>query len=338
VLIALCLGAPVAALAESPRADRLVITLAGDCTIGSEGKYVNSKNSFVQVVAEMGFAWPFSGVIGLTANDDLTLVNLEGAFTNATRAQNKRFTFRAPPEYAEVLTLGSVEAVNLANNHTLDFFERGMLDTKQALDERGIAYCSHSEPTVVEIKGRRIALLGISYPLNERKLARFCQQVAAFRAQPDIDLIITNFHWGYEYRYRQAKDQASAARRVIDSGADLVVGTHPHVLQGMEVYQGVPILYSLGNFSFGGNSMPRDLDTAVIQVEYDIGGEGKPALVRLEVFPYLLTERPLRRVQDYRPIPATDPADIARIMKKLSWGAAGLPEDFFETGQWLVEH
>jgi len=337
-LIALCLSAPAAAFAESPRADRLVITLAGDCTIGSEGRYVNSKNSFVQVVAEMGFAWPFSGVIDLFGNDDLTIVNLEGTFTDARRAQEKRFTFRAPPEYADVLTLGSVEAVNLANNHTLDFFERGMLDTKQALDERGIAYCSHNEPMVVEIKGTRIALLGLSYPLLKNKMSQLCEQIAAFRAQPDIDLIIVNFHWGYENDYRQSRDQIAGARQVIDSGADLVVGTHPHVLQGIEVYNGAPIFYSLGNFSFGGNSMPRDLDTAVMQVEYDISGEGKPALVRLEVFPYLVTERPLRRVQDYRPIPATDPADIARIMKKLSWGTAGLPEDFFETGLWLIEN
>jgi len=338
MLIILGLSAPVAVFAESPRADRLVITLAGDCTIGSEGQYVNAKSSFVQVVAEKGFDWPFSGVIDLFANDDLTLVNLEGTFTNAKRAREKRFTFRAPPEYADVLVLGSVEAVNMANNHSRDYLDRGTMDTKNALAARGIAYCYHYEPTVVEIKGRKIALLGISYPLRKSKVQGMREQIEAFRADPNIDLIIANFHAGIENTYKQRKDQITAAHQVIDSGADVVVGTHPHVLQGMEVYKGKPIFYSLGNFSFGGNNSPNDLETAVIQLEYDIGGEGKPQLVRLQVFPYMITEAPLKKVQDYRPVPAMNPANIASIFKKLSWGSSGLPEDFFQTGLWVIEN
>lgn len=336
--IALRLCVPVAVLAEASRADRLVITLAGDCTIGSEERYFNEETSFVRVVAEKGFDWPFSGVIGLFASDDLTLVNLEGAFTNEKNAAQKRYTFRAPPAYADVLTLGSVEAVNMANNHALDFFERGLNDTKQALDARGIAYCSFKEPTVIEIKGTRIALVGLAYPLAKGNMRWMCEQIAAYRAQPDIDLIIASFHWGHEYEYRQDANQRAFARRAIDSGADLVVGTHPHVLQGIEVYEGKPIFYSLGNFSFGGNSMPRDLDTVVMQAEYHIGGEGKPSLARLEAFPCLLTEAPLHEPQDFRPIRATDETDIARIFKKLSWGTGGLPEDFFDTGLWVVEN
>lgn len=338
VLIALGLNTPASVLAESPRADRLVISLAGDCMIGSEGRFANLENSFVQVVAEKGFNWPFSDAVDLFANDDLTLVNLEGTFTNARSEAKKRFNFRAPPEYADVLTLGSVEAVNLANNHTLDYLERGLNDTKQALDERGIAYCAQFESTVVEIKGVRIALVGLCYPMLRSSVSWMREQVAAYRDQPDVDLIIASFHWGLEYRYKPVQDQWNTARLAIDSGADLVVGTHPHVLQGIEMYEGKPILYSLGNFSFGGSNMPRkDRDTAVIQVEYDIGGEGKPSLVRLEAFPYLVTEVPLGRVQDYRPVKVTDPEDARRILEKLSLDANGLPESFFETGLWLAE-
>jgi len=337
-LIALGLSAPAAVLAESPRADRLVISLAGDCTLGTDERPVSVLKCFVQLVAEKGFDWPFSGVIDLFANDDLTLVNLEGTFTDSTQSAKKRYNFRAPPEYADILTLGSVEAVSLANNHTLDYLEQGMNDTKQALDERGIAYCSHFEPAVIEIKGVRIALVGLSYPIRESNVNWMREQVAAYRDQPDIDLIIAKFHWGAEYWYLPFQYQIDAARQVIDSGADLVVGTHPHVLQGIEMYEGKPIFYSLGNFSFGGNSSPRDIDTAVIQVEYDIGGEGKPSLVRLEVFPFLATEAPLGYIQDYRPIRATDEKDITRIFKKLSRDRSGLPEDFFETGLWLMEN
>jgi len=338
MLIILSLSAPAAVLAQSPRADRLVVTLAGDCTIGSEGRHVNAKSSFIQVVAEKGFDWPFSGVIHLFANDDLTLVNLEGTFTNYKEARPKPFAFRAPPEYADVLVLGSVEAVNFANNHAFDYHERGFVDTIAALDERGIAHCSRYTPTVIEIKGAKIALLGIAYPLRASKVKSLNEQITDFHADPDIDLIIVSFHAGYENVYKQGREQIAAMRQAIDCGADVIVGTHPHVLQGMEVYEGKPIFYSLGNFSFGGNNIPRDLETAVIQLEYDIGGEGKPQLVRLEVFPYLVTSAPLKKTQDYRPIPATDPENIASILNKLSWGSQGLPEDFFETGVWIIEN
>jgi len=234
------------------------------------------------------------------------------------------------------LTLGSVEAVNLVNNHTMDYLEIGLTDTMQALDERGIAYFSHFAPTVIEIKGIRIALIGLAFPIRESNVKWMCEQIAAYRADPDIGLIIANFHWGAEYYITQNKEQVQTARRVIDAGADIVVGTHPHVLQGMEVYNGKPIFYSLGNFSFGGDSAPRDLDTALMQLEYDISGE-TPSLVRLQVFPINMTESSLGTAQDYHPVIATSPKQIASIFKKLSWGARGLPDDFFETGLWLIE-
>lgn len=337
LLAALCMSA--AALAESERADRLVISLAGDCTLGSEDRYAAVQTSFTQVVVNKGLDWPFSGVIHLFGNDDLTLVNLEGVFTDYKRAAKKKFTFRAPPGYADILTLGSVEAVNLANNHSLDFGERGLDDTRRALDERGIAYCANTQPVVLEVKGCRIAMLGMSYSLSSGKVKALCGQIASYRADPAIDLIIVSFHWGIEMRYRQAKEQIDTARRAIESGADIVVGTHPHVLQGMEMYQGRPVFYSLGNFSFGGNASPKDFDTAVIQLEYDISGKAageKPTLARLEVIPYLITEIPLGLTQDYRPVEASG-EDARRVLRKLSWGNKGLPEGFFDTGYWELD-
>jgi len=108
----------------------------------------------------------------------------------------------------------------------------------------------------------------------------------------------------------------------------------------MEVYQGKPIFYSLGNFSFGGNSRPRDFDTAMIQLEYDIGEKNgkkeKPRLVRLEVIPCHLSEGEVGMTQDYRPVKVTD-RDARNVLKKLSKKSKGLPDGFFETGIWMLD-
>ncbi len=331
LLLATMLAAPHAH-ADDARPDRLVITLAGDCTIGSEPQFQDVKSGFVTLVAERGFDWPFSGVIDRFTGDDLTLVNLEGVFTDYKRAEKKPFTFRATPKYADILTKSSIEAVNLANNHTMDFGAQGLADTQQALTERGIAYAIDWEPTVIEVKGRKIALLGMAYPVFDKKVDKVCAQIAAYRADPDIDLIIISCHWGFEMKYDQDVDQKRAAAQFVDAGADLVVGTHPHVLQGMQMMQDKPVFYSLGNFCFGGNSMPRDRDTAVIRLEYDISGQ-QPKLALLEAIPYLVSEQEIGIPQDYRPVPATGEA-ARRILKKLSCQASGLPEGFFDTGRW----
>lgn len=320
-----------AALAAKP--EQLRLSFAGDCTLGGDSNKLFYPQSLLTVVNDMGMDWPFSGTYDVFANDDLSLVNLEGVFTNSRKAAVKTFTFRAPPEYADILVQGSIEAVNLANNHTMDYLERGLKDTKAALDARGIAYCQSYEPTVVEAKGLRIALLGLTYPLRKVHLKALYSDIEAFRAQ-GIDLIVVSFHWGKELSLKQNLDQVAVAHATIDHGADIVVGTHPHVLQGMEVYKNKPIFYSLGNFSFGGNVSPRDIDTAIIQTTYDITDSGLQ-LARLEVFPCAVTSNALGESQDYRPVFVSGEA-AQRVLKKLSYRAAGLPEDFFSTGIWVL--
>jgi poly-gamma-glutamate synthesis protein (capsule biosynthesis protein) len=326
------------AASTQTREGQVVFSFAGDCTLGSEGKLVGYATSFIQVVAKAGFEWPFSGARPLFASDDLTLVNLEGTFTDSTKGKNKRFVFRAPPSYAEILSLGSVEAVNMANNHSGDFGPEGLKDTREALDARGVVHCGPTlaDTTVVTIKGQRILLLGAAYPFSQKRVTEMCEAIAGLRkSNPDIALFVLSVHWGSEMRYKQTSFQKSMAHQLIDAGVDIVVGTHPHVLQGMEMYNGKPIFYSLGNFSFGGNSMPRDVDTAVIQAAYDIT-DGGLRLSRLEVFPYAMSQNRQGTRQDYRPVPVSGKA-AARVLEKLSWQASGFPADFFETGRWIFQ-
>ena len=323
---------PSAEQAQAERSDQLILSFAGDCTLGSEDYLRHTAASFISTIKEKGFDWPFSGVMEIFLSDDLTLVNLESTFTEYAKAADKSFTFRAPPAYAEILAQGGVEAVNLANNHTMDYGWRGFEDTMAALDAWGVAYCGHNRPGVAEAKGLNIALLGFTYPLMKSELEKLYKDIEAYRQREDIALIVVSFHWGREMTYSPKEEQIRAARGAIDHGADVVVGTHPHVLQPIEMYEGKPIFYSLGNFSFGGNTSPRDFDTAIMRVTYDVTPEG-PKLARLEAIPCSISEKPLGTYQDFRPV-AVHGNDAERVLGKLGNGAEGFPDGFFQTGLW----
>lgn len=305
----------------------LVFSFAGDCTLGSENDYQKVRAHFTTVVSELGFEHPFSGVKKIFEADDLTLVNLEGTFTDYTRSVNKKYTFRAPPEFAEILPLGSVEAVNLANNHTYDFSLKGYRETLEALDVYDIAYCDNDKPVMVEIKGVKIGLFGVCAPRNY-KLTTLIEQMEEMREE-GATVFIASMHWGVEYGAKQNAEQREYAHRLIEAGIDVVVGTHPHVLQGVEWYEGRPIFYSLGNFSFGGNRNPRDWDTMIAQVTFDISGEA-PVLTGVRIIPCLISDV-VDDFQDFRPVPVVG-EEASRILQKVGALSEGFPDTFFEDG------
>ena len=213
---------------------------------------------------------------------DLAMVNLEGTLTNVdTEYPGKQFHFKADPEAVEVLTHGGVDIVNLANNHAMDYQADGLQETLATLDAAGIHYVGAGEdimearrPEIIEVKGQQIAYFGYyaaDYHSAEKGVAgtnyaleeRIAEDIKAIRDR--VDWIIINFHWGEELSNYPQQWQSQLAHFTIDQGADVVVGHHPHVLQGAEIYKGRPIAYSLGNFIFGGNSR-SDYDTAVLKV------------------------------------------------------------------------
>jgi poly-gamma-glutamate synthesis protein (capsule biosynthesis protein) len=212
---------------------------------------------------------------------DLSMVNLENPLTKATIAMpNKQFNFKANPDSVKVLTSGGVDLVSLANNHSMDFEADGLKETLSTLDAAGIQYVGAGKdltearrPKIIDVKGQRIAYLaywGEEYGAEANKAgvnsieeARIAEDIKAIRDQ--VDWIVVNFHWGQELAEVPADWQVKLGHFTIDQGADVIVGHHPHVLQGAEIYKGRPIAYSLGNFIFGGNSR-TDYDTAVMQV------------------------------------------------------------------------
>ncbi|MDR0897667.1 MAG: CapA family protein [Oscillospiraceae bacterium] len=290
----------------------IVITVGGDCTLGSTDTLRASETGFDAVIAEKGYDWPFSQLLPVFAADDLTLVNFEGALTESRDRVEKSFNFKGPADYARMLTLGSVEAVTLANNHALDYGEAGRADTMAALDAAGITYCAPNAPAVYEVRGVKIGLIGHTFPYKDGK-RDISADVDSLRAA-GCQIIIASFHWGSEYEFAFNRDQRTIGRAAIRSGADVVVGHHPHVIQGIERFEESYILYSLGNLVFGGNRDPQERDTYVAQLTFTVYEDGRAEGPALKILPARLTER--KSGTDYRPIFA-EGDEAERILKAI---------------------
>ncbi|MBQ8301518.1 MAG: CapA family protein [Clostridia bacterium] len=246
----------------TPDVQTVMITAVGDCTFATDVS-APKENSFVsRVEAEGGdYSYFFRNMAQLFSEDDITIVNLEGTLSSQGEREDKQFAFRGKPEYVQILTSSSVEAANLANNHSADYGDESLTDTIKYLNEAGISNFIGTNTTIREVNGISVGLVGIN-ALNEteaEKLEKAIGSVKSLGAQ----LVIVSMHWGEEKATAPNDYQREIAHKAIDLGADLVIGTHPHVLQGIEKYNGRYIAYSLGNFCFGGNNNPADKDTVI---------------------------------------------------------------------------
>ncbi len=251
---------------SEPEVVTITVSAAGDCTLGrDEGNdYSMSFNKrFEEHSGDPG--WFLREVQSAFGTDDLTIINFEGTLTTETSRADKTFAFKGDPSYVSVLTEGSVEACNLANNHSFDYGKQSYEDTKKYIEEAGIVSFGYDRSQVIDVKGIKVGLVG-TYEL-ERGIG--CKEIMLEQIQWVKDngaqLIICSFHWGDEGYYHPNDIQIELARAAIDAGANLVIGHHPHLLQDADVYNGTHILYSLGNFCFGGNKNPKDKDTLIFQ-------------------------------------------------------------------------
>ncbi len=259
----------VADTAPSPAV--LTVTLAGDCTLGGTESAGKKAGSLVETVQKKGFAYSFSGLLPLFSRDDVTLVNLEGVLSDSSQGENteKRFAFRGPISFAQMLPLGSVEAVNLSNNHFDDYGKTGREATLLALDQQDIAYAGNEWLCVFRTDRGKIGLAGIRGSLTEDKKETVARQIALLK-EAGCQVIIYSLHAGQEYAYKHNGLQRDMARFLIDAGADVVAGHHPHVTQGIEIYRNRLIFYSLGNCVFGGNHNPRETDALAVRITFSL--------------------------------------------------------------------
>lgn len=253
---------------EKPIKKEITISAVGDCTLGRDDNfdYVNSLPDVLKQ-NEHDYSYFFRGVKDVLESDDLTIANLEGPFTTNEQKRDKKFTFKGDLDYTNILLAGSVEAVNLANNHTYDYGERGYLDTLKALDEYNVPYFGYDNYLIEEIDDIKIGMAGV-LGWTEEEAKKETDKAINYFKNNNVDLIIMTYHWGIEREDKQNSVQENIARYAISEGADLVLGHHPHVLQGIEYYEGKYIVYSLGNFVFGGNKNPSDKDTMIFQITY----------------------------------------------------------------------
>ena len=306
--------AAVSCLIQVRSEAEVTITAVGDCTLGDDVSF-SSANSFSTVYSMYGADWFFQNVRSILEEDDITFANLEGTLTTADTRQNKQYAFKGAPQYVDILKNGSVEAVTLANNHSSDYGEQSLSDTKQVLTEAGIDYCMGDQIVYRNVNGAKVALIGI-YVLDEGiGKAGQVEETVTLAKQNGADLIVAGFHWGSEKSNYPDEVQQSLAHTAIDCGADLVVGHHPHVLQGIEQYQGKYIVYSLGNFCFGGNSNPSDTDTMMFQQTFTLDKEGNVTDTRIRIIPCSVTSQ--YGGNNYQPTPQ-EGAEAERIIGRIN--------------------
>ena len=302
------------------------VTVAGDTTLGSTDALRKRDDCFERVAEEKGYGWFFSGLNALFGTDDLTLVNFEGTLTEETKKKEKKFNFKAPAAYADILTLGGVEAVNVANNHTLDYGEKGREDTIENLSAAGLVVSGNGQLGVFEKDGVKVGMTGYCFPYTNSK-KDISKDVKALR-ELGCQIVIASFHWGSEYRADFTAEQRAIGRAALRAGADVVVGHHPHVVQGVEQQDGRYILYSLGNLVFGGNVDPDDRDALAARLTFTVYKDHADAPV-LTLVPLRLTE--MKKGTDYRPVLA-EGEEAERILQRVLKRSSGMGD--FENGSW----
>lgn len=300
----------------------ITVSVVGDCTLGTDENfnYARSLNAYYE---KYGPEYFLKNVKPIFEADDLTIANLEGTFTNSTSRVDKTYAFKGPAEFVNILTSSSVESVTLANNHSRDYGPQSLTDTKATLDTAGVIHFGYDETSVVDVNGIKVGLIGIYELIDHTGRAQQVKDHIAKVKSEGADVVIVIFHWGIERDAAPNSHQTMLARLAIDEGADLVCGHHPHVLQGIEVYKGKNIVYSLGNFCFGGNSNPSDKDTMIFQQTFTFTKDGMKEDNVTNVIPCSLSSEKSRN--NYQPTPATG-EEAARILKKIEDRSALIPK------------
>ena len=252
-------------LFSSALADTQVITLtcAGDALLGCNEKVRPQDYAFDRYIEKYGYEYPFAGLKELFSTDDITLVNLEVVLADEVldeKAAKSRYNFRGTTDYAKILSASSIEVVNLANNHTMDYGQAGWDSTVAALDAEGIHYCGStaggSYAYVYEKDGIKIGFVGVLPGFWAKSTDNQADLIARFEElkQENCQVIVASLHCGKEYLAKHDDIHDKYEKICLKYGANLIIGTHPHVPQGINVKSGVTHVYSLGNSSFGGNT------------------------------------------------------------------------------------
>ena len=325
LLLAL-LPAPPAAAEEARDVRTITISAVGDCTLGRNQKMIFLK-SWDYYYDRKGSGYFLQNVADIFRNDDLTIANLEGVLSDSVKRQryfyrekqgrvdDKTYCHLGRPEYAAVLTAGGVDAVSFANNHNIDYGLKGFTDTLDACEAAGLPAAYYDTVVRCEVNGLTVGILSVDATYCSREVSEGYLRAGMADLNRDCDLIVACMHWGLNYLKDADREEIELGHLCVELGADLVLGCHAHILQGVERYKGRYIFYSLGNFCYGGNLYPKDVDTVIAQQSFTfVDGE-----LRLDdevrLIPCRMSTR--RDINDYCPVAVTG-KDARRVLRKIN--------------------
>lgn len=325
---------PVAEEPVNQEPVRILISATGDCTLGTYKPRNGGISAFKSFVEKYGYDYFFANVSELFAEDDLTIVNLEGPLTNHnTKRPRRTFNFRGYPEWAKILMSGNVDICNLANNHALDYKEEGFKDTCKALEMAGIGASGYGPEYYTEVKGYTVGSLGFTEWNFEAK--DILAKVKA--ANEKCDLLIVSMHWNKEHEYRLSSYCRKMGRALVDAGADLVIGNHSHVYGEIEIYNGKYIINSLGNFVFGGNDDPYVRECAIFRQEFLVYPDGTVEDGGIDIIPCFLSST--EKYNDFQPRIA-EPDEGREILYAIAGLSPGMTPDnvLWMEDSYVVKH
>lgn len=284
-----------------PVKKQITLSFVGDCTLGTDDNFGYAR-TFTEIFDKNNgdFGYFFKEVKDIFENDDLTIANLETTFTDATKKKEKEFNFKGDPSYTNILLEGSVEVVNIANNHTYDYLEKGYKDTVNNLEEANIGYYGNNIFLIKEVKGIKVGFAGLTGFGDTKSTCIQIEEAMKHFDEQGVQIKIVSFHWGIERENYFNNKQETLGKCAIDNGADLVIGHHPHVLQGIQGYSDSYIVYSLGNFVFGGNKNPYDKDSMIFQKTFYFE-DNTLVNTSINIIPVSISSK--TNVNDYQPYP-----------------------------------
>lgn len=291
----------------------LVMSFTGDCILGTD-EFFDWNTSLNAYHEAYGGAYFLDNVRDIFKKDDLTIINMEGTLTEESARLEKQFAFKGPMEFIDILSGSSIEAANIANNHSHDYGEKSFQDTVELLEKNNIAPFGYERVQVLDVKGIKVGFFGI-YELDDHltRIPQVKENISTLRRQ-NADVIVAVFHWGNELEEVPDSNQTTLAHLAIDEGADLVIGHHPHILQGVEQYKGKNIAYSLGNFCFGGNTHPAEMDTMIFQQKFVLNSEKKIIESEINMIPCMVSSEV--DFNNYQPTPM-EGEEAQRIIEKI---------------------
>lgn len=315
-----------------PQIVTLTITAAGDVTLGNHAGQ-GYEGTFREMYDKKDNAYFLQNVKDIFEADDMTIVNFEGVLTFCDDLVEKEFNMKGDPEYIGILTEASVEAVSFGNNHRLDYGQQGSDDTVAAFEEAGIVYAYDNITGIYETQGIRIGFVSVNEVYDGSAVEAYLEDgIRYLREEEQVNLVIACCHWGEERENYPEDYQKELGHKCIDWGADLVLGAHAHVLQGVEVYKERFIVYGLANFCFGGNRNPKDKDTMIFQQTFTFVDGVKQEGQEAKVIPCSVSSVSYRN--DFCPTPA-DGEEYTRILGRINEYSSPFGVAFDEEGNYI---